>query len=543
MRVAASIAVVVLQLGCPLAASAQPAIGRSPLPDSVERQILYGAGTHVLAIGISEYADHGAWPRLHGARDAGRVAQLFRERGVPPSLITLFTPKPGDAKTIDDALLDFGASLPPESESRTRVVVYFAGHGYTEGGRGYLVPPEAPDPAKNARDFKAREIPLAKVLTRLAEFQATHVLLIVDACFSGGALRSLAREKFPRPPRALDAHQRVLQVITAGTANQPVADDGLFADLIVAGLTGAADLNLDGWITGTELGMYLRLRMTEQTGRRQTPTFGNVVELGPDFVEGENWFASAQQPSQVLARPLEGATSVGRAFRDCAECPLMTVVPGPGSEAGRVDAPYLAMGVFEVTFEEFDACFRANACLHWPVAVNGNRGRLPVTDVSREDVAAYTHWLSCLTNASYRLPADAEWLNVAAPEARRFQRQATAGGPALGNCRGCGSPWDSREVAPVGSFEASDLGLFDLIGNVWEWVADCATAPGHERVCATGRVRGGGFTTRRSVAIMLPDGSLPATTRDRNIGFRVARDLETAATALPAGCSDAASNR
>ena len=60
------------------------AFSRSPLPDSAERRELYPAGTRVLVVGYSEYADR-SWPALNGRRDAERVQRMFLDRGVPPS--------------------------------------------------------------------------------------------------------------------------------------------------------------------------------------------------------------------------------------------------------------------------------------------------------------------------------------------------------------------------------------------------------------------------------------------------------------------------
>ena len=512
------------------------AFSRSPLPDYSERQALYPQGTRVLIVGLSRYADP-SWPALNGRRDAERIQKMFLDRGVAPSAISMSFPVAGGTPSLEEIIVRFGEQLASSSAADTRVVVYIAGHGYTADGIGYLVPPDAPDPIARSADFKVKALPVATLLTRVAAFHAAHVLLILDACFSGLALESLPRERFPHPPQAPDAQTRVLQVITAGSAGQTVADDGRFAELIVSGLVGAADLNFDGWISGTELGMYLRLRMTEITGGRQTPSFGNIV-LGREVAEGENWFASAQLALRN-DRPTASRDSGSAAFRDCDECPLLRVVPAPHGPSGT-SASYLAMGVHEVTFDEYDACFRAGACTHFAWTESGARGSLPVTDINRDDAQTYTRWLSCLTNDRYRLPTDAEWMAAAESERERFARSSTDK-PAIANCRGCGGASTGRSTNPVGTFAPSEYGLYDLVGNVWEWVADCGEAtPGP---CPQGLVRGGAFTTRRSVAITLPNGRLLPSTRDRNIGIRVVRELEGASPVALGSCAQAAAAR
>lgn len=293
--------------------------------------------------------------------------------------------------------------------------------------------------------------------------------VILDACFSGLVLESLPRERFHPPSSPSQGASRVLQVITAGTAGQTVADDGLFAELIAAGLTGAADLNLDGWISGTELGMYLRLRVTEESRGRQTPRFGNVIGTSTGFAAGENWFASVQMPLQPRPAPAPPQAAVLKAFRDCEDCPLLRVVPGPRTAPSDARAPYVAMGVREVTFEEYDACFRARGCRHWPWSPSGTRGQLPVTDVSWRDADEYTKWLSCLTGSPYRLPAESEWREVASPEATRLDssvalppdspwRPTAAAAVEVGTDARARPPGPSRRVNSVSTISSATSG-------------------------------------------------------------------------------------
>ena len=503
-----------------LAANVAPAFSRSPPPDGVERRYVYSAGTAVLIIGMSDYRDP-SWPHLQAARDAQRIRRLFVDRGVPNSAITLVEPEPVDANALTQALVRFGESLPPAA-SELRVVVYVAGHGYTADGIGYLVPPMAPSPTADPGAFKIAALPLQTLLGRIAAFRARDILVILDACFSGLALESLPRERFPHPPDSSSASPRVVQVITAGTSGQTVSDDGLFAELVAAGLTGSADLNLDGWVSGTELGMYLRLRLTEATRGRQTPRFGNVIGMNGASA-GENWFASVQASASAGTGSTVDHGSGLAAFRDCEDCPLLRVVPGARA---AVSTPYIAMGVRDVTFQEYDACYRAAGCRHWPWSAGALRGQWPVTDVSWRDAIEYTTWLSCVSGGRYRLPTEAEWLEVARPELARLKHSVESGLAPAANCGGCGGAW-SGASAPTGSFSPSELGLYDVIGNVWQWMSDCRDAEHDSGLCRARAVRGGAFTTRRSVVLQLPGSELPPMVRDRNIGFRVVRDLET----------------
>lgn len=190
----------------------------------------------------------------------------------------------------------------------------------------------------------------------------------------------------------------------------------------------------------------------------------------------------------------------GRVFRDCPVCPDMVVVPAgefmmgsPESERGRgrnegpqrkVAVRAFAIGKFEVTFAQWDACAAEGGCKHKPHDETWGRGRRPVINVSWHDATAFVAWLPRKTGRSYRLPTEAEWeyaaraiTTASAPHppfstgATINYRQAnydanfTYGDGRMGLFR--------QKTVEVGRFPRNAFGLHDMHGNVWEWVQDC----------------------------------------------------------------------
>jgi formylglycine-generating enzyme required for sulfatase activity len=111
----------------------------------------------------------------------------------------------------------------------------------------------------------------------------------------------------------------------------------------------------------------------------------------------------------------------------------------------------------------------------------------------------------------------------------------TLNGQAMANCNGCGSKWDGQQTAPVGSFPPNKFGLYDMVGNVWEWTEDCpgydyngAPADGSAWItgdCANHVLRGGAFLVPPvNVRSALRNWN-PAGARLNMYGFRVARTL------------------
>ena len=256
----------------------------------------------------------------------------------------------------------------------------------------------------------------------------------------------------------------------------------------------------------------------------------------------------------------------GRTFQDCAECPEMVVLPAGnfmmGSPEGeesrvRVEGPLhqvtipkpFAIGRYEITFEQWEACVAAGGCQHRPGDEGWGRGRRPAIYVSWRDAKAYVAWLGRKTGQGYRLASEAEWEYAA--------RAGTTTARYWGNAAdaGCGhanlADLTAREVhpqwtvancrdghaftAPVGSYGANGFGLHDMLGNVMEWVEDCWHA-GYDNAprdgsawtaagCANRVLRGGAWDDRprdgRSASRYRNDSN----ERTYHYGIRVVRDL------------------
>jgi formylglycine-generating enzyme required for sulfatase activity len=171
----------------------------------------------------------------------------------------------------------------------------------------------------------------------------------------------------------------------------------------------------------------------------------------------------------------------------------------------------------------------------------GRRNR-PVINLTWEDAQRYTAWLSRITGKAYRLLTEAEY-----EYATRAETQTTypwgddikLKGEAMANCKGCGGEWDGRETAPVGSFAPNKFGLYDVVGNVSEFVQDCwhndyrgAPIDGSAWVEARcdisiGHVnRGGGLWSNPDQLRSAYRNSNDGANNNSNTGFRVARTLD-----------------
>jgi hypothetical protein len=134
----------------------------------------------------------------------------------------------------------------------------------------------------------------------------------------------------------------------------------------------------------------------------------------------------------------------------------------------QVTVKSFAISSHEITFDQYD--YFAKATGREKPSDNGwGRGNRPVTNVSWADANAYVDWLSQVTGDHYRLPTEAEWEYAARAGTSTNYWWGNEIGTNRANCRGCGSQWDGKQTAPVGSFEANAFGLYDTVGNLWEW--------------------------------------------------------------------------
>ena len=101
------------------------------------------------------------------------------------------------------------------------------------------------------------------------------------------------------------------------------------------------------------------------------------------------------------------------------------------------------------------------------------RGTRPVINVSWDDAQQYVAWFSKMTGRPYRLLTEAEWEYAARAGSTTAYFWGDEIGKGNANCTGCGSQWDNRQTSPVGSFKPNAFGLYDMAGNVWQWVQDC----------------------------------------------------------------------
>jgi len=157
-------------------------------------------------------------------------------------------------------------------DKNNRLLFFYSGHGYTRNNKGYIVPTDAPNPQlneKSEKGFLKKAVGMNQILTWARRMEAKHALFLFDSCFS--------MAKLP-----------VRQFITAGSADEEVPAKSVFTPAFIDALQyRLGDLYKDGYVTGEELGLYLKNKVHEHS--EQTPQYGKIRDY--DLSRGDFVFA------------------------------------------------------------------------------------------------------------------------------------------------------------------------------------------------------------------------------------------------------------
>jgi hypothetical protein len=266
-----------------------------PIKDSMGKTVGLYKGSHALVLGIADYS--AGWPKLPMViEETKQIEQILTEKGF--SVTRVLNP---DDNALENAFKVFIEKYGYDRDNR--LLFFFSGHGYSrkKGAKGYLVPTNAPDPRKDEKGFLRKALPMSQVLAWCRQIEAKHVMFLFDSCFSGTIFKTKALPEIP--PHISEITSRpVRQFITAGDAGEEVPAKSVFAKSFIRGLQGEADLSKDGYITGSELGMYLRDKVLYyQSG--QTPQYGKIRD--PDLDEGDFVFVIGRHSDhKIVSHPI-----------------------------------------------------------------------------------------------------------------------------------------------------------------------------------------------------------------------------------------------
>ncbi len=566
--------------------------GPVTITDTNGSKVLSYSGSYALVIGQSDYEHWGDLSSIPSELD--EVEAVLKDQSFVVERHQNLNSK--DLKRAFERFINnYGL------DKNNRLLFFYSGHGESRkvdgNTKGYIVPVDAPTLADN-KGFIRKAVEMEQIVTWSKKIEAKHALFLFDSCFSGTIFRG---EDTPIPKKISKAMaQPIRYFITAGSANEKVPASSTFTPAFVDALRYAkADKYKDGYVTGEELGLYLK--NTVQDFTNQTPQFGRIGDYKsnrgdfvfkvkkkstPVIIAAELDSVRRQKEAELaeldrrikrekvrLARVKRQRKS--KVFQDRLRGgglgPKMVRIPagsftslrsvtsyrmgdiqggGDSDEkpVHRVSVGKFAMGMYEVTKGQFSKFVNATgyrtdaekqgSCFTWIGNSSGKNWRNlgfsqnnnhPVTCISWNDATAYAKWLSNQTGNKYRLPTEAEWEYAARAGTETKYWWGNDIGRNKANCDGCGSQWDNKQTAPVGSFSANKFGLYDTSGNVWEWTCSEKTDKynGKEKNCINKNsnknrvLRGGSWYNRpRNVRTANRFRNTPDFRGDRN-GFRV----------------------
>jgi hypothetical protein len=243
-----------------------------------EKKIILYERSYALLIGISkyEYSDWYELPSIPGEMEKLKFA-LEKKGFIVWKLLNSTSAKLKNK--IEDFISEKGL------KENNRLLIYFSGHGYTRnnGKKGYVVPSDTPHPKKNLNEFVKKAIEMAQIMAWARTIESKHALLIFDSCFSGTIFLSKSASQTPAYIAEFTG-KPVRQFITAGSAYERVPARSNLVPYFIRGIAGEADYTKDGYITASELSLYVHGQITA-LNIRQTPQYGKIRD--PDLDQGD----------------------------------------------------------------------------------------------------------------------------------------------------------------------------------------------------------------------------------------------------------------
>lgn len=464
------------------------------------------------------------------------------------------------------------------------VLLYFATHGWALGGEPMIVPHDARN--STAAEMVQTSIPLRAILDRLERVNPSGPkLLVVDACRPEADIEGEAISQFLPQVHALGGVRNLCVLLTCQPDRRAYEDaeleNGVFTHFFTRGLQGAADFgpqgDFDGRTSVLELFQYAQEQVRRHTG---TPRYRRqqAAGLAPQVcVLGR----AEDFPNFILGRvPPVWENSLGMKLRLVLPGRYTTAIGGKSREIPVEKAFYV--GTCEVTLGQFRAFVeqsgyrteveqrrqreesqavryearafggghdeRASRLLFdrrfdWREVGWSRTDEHPVVNVTYGDAERFCRWLterergSVMGQAVYRLPDGEQWMYAAYAGGRaEFDGGQAASVRTSGNVADAAlasalssfdaqcEPWDDgfAFTAPVGRFQPNAWGLFDMHGNVWEWVTDQVRSSRHAMLLRA--IRGGAFDAPARLAGSSSFFQWRPDEVGADIGFRVVLD-------------------
>jgi len=261
------------------------AVARQLLTNTTGQFNLYNQ-SHALLIGNMNYD---FWPRLPKIKqELEGVSELLAEQGF--QVHSVWDLNADQLRTtLRKFLHDHGAG---QENSNNRLLIFYSGHGDTRkgllGDEGYIIPTDSPQKKLDDIGFLDKALSMNDIVNWSTNVSTRHILFLFDSCFSGSILESY-RSANKLPPHIHESIKNpVRQFITAGGANERVPSSSRFTPAFIRALKEqAADYVQDGFVTGTELALYLAQEVPKYTSPSNHPLegkIGNGANREGDFV-------------------------------------------------------------------------------------------------------------------------------------------------------------------------------------------------------------------------------------------------------------------